>query len=506
MDQRATYRQPLEAGLRILMATSEAHPLIKTGGLADVTAALPTALRQLGHDARLIIPAYPMAVKHIRELKTLCDMKLASGRTTVRILTGHLPDGGLPTYLVEAPEHFCREGNPYTDVSGHDWGDNAERFLLFCQAIARIGQGHPALDWRPDVVHCNDWQTGLVPAVLHDQPSRPALVFTIHNLSYQGLFDRAVFYRLGLPAELWSVRGLEFHQRLSFIKGGLVFCDRINTVSPTYASEVKTPRFGCGLDGLLRDLGPRFRGILNGIDYKAWDPARDPLIAQPYDAATFSLKAENKRALQQEFDLPPDDRTLVLGYVGRLVEQKGVDLILRILPQLLAHPDTQLIMQGAGDPALAEALLKAAVANPERVGVFAGYDEGRAHRIEAGADAFLMPSRFEPCGLNQMYSLRYGTVPIVHRTGGLADTVVDATPEQIEAGESTGFVFDQISPEDLWGAVRRAILLHREHQDLWQRLALNGMARDFSWQSSARQYEALYQEAMADRRAVSLAG
>jgi starch synthase len=493
--------------MRILMATSEAHPLIKTGGLADVTAALPTALRELGHDARLIIPAYPRAVKHIRELRTLCDLKLPGGQTTVRILAGRLPDSELPTYLVEAPEHFCREGNPYTDVSGRDWGDNAERFLLFCHVIARIAQGHPALDWRPDVVHCNDWQTGLVPALLHDKPGRPALVFTIHNLSYQGLFDRTTFDRLGLPTALWSVQGLEFHHRLSFIKGGLVFCDRVNTVSPTYASEVQTPRFGCGLDGLLRGLGPRFRGILNGIDYKAWDPARDTLIPQPYDAGSFHLKVENKLALQREFGLPRGERTLVFGYIGRLVEQKGVDLILEVLPQLLAHPDTQLIMQGAGDPVLADALLQAAEANPDRVAVFAGYDEGRAHRIEAGADAFLMPSRFEPCGLNQMYSLRYGTVPIVHRTGGLADTVADASsPEQIEGGAATGFVFDQISKEGLWSALRRAILLFREQPDPWRRLALNGMAKDFSWQASARQYEALYQEAMADRGAVSLAG
>ena len=505
MEQLATPRKAVDTGLRILVATSEAHPLIKTGGLADVTAALPKALRELGHDARLIIPAYPRAVKHIRELRTLCDLKLPEGRGTVRILGGRLPDSELPTYLVEAPEYFCREGNPYTDVSGRDWGDNAERFLLFCRTIARIGQGHPAFDWRPDVVHCNDWQTGLAPALLHEQPERPALVFTVHNLSYQGLFVRSTFDRLQLPSSLWSVNGLEFHQRLSFIKGGLVFTDRVNTVSPTYADEVRTPRLGCGLDGLLRDLGPRFGGILNGIDYGAWDPARDSLIAQTYDAESLHLKVENKLALQREFGLPRSERSFVLGYIGRLVEQKGVDLLLEVLPHLLAHPDTQLIMQGAGDPAIEKALLQAAAANPERVGVFAGYDEGRAHRIEAGSDAFLMPSRFEPCGLNQMYSLRYGTVPIVHRTGGLADTVADATPELIESGDATGFTFEQINPEGLWGAVRRALLLYRERKDLWQRLAMNGMGQDFSWQASARRYEALYEEALRDRSQVALA-
>jgi starch synthase len=506
MLQLAAPRQATETGLRILMATSEAHPLIKTGGLADVTAALPATLRELGHDARLIIPAYPRAVKQIRGLKTLCDLKLGGSHGTVRILSGHLPDSDLPTFLVEAPEHFCREGNPYTDVSGRDWGDNAERFLLFCRAIARIGQGEAGLDWRPNVLHCNDWQTGLVPALVHGQPDRPVLIFTVHNLSYQGLFERTTFDRLRLPASLWSVHGLEFHQRLSFIKGGLVFSDLVNTVSPTYAEEVKTPRFGCGLDGLLRDLGPRFRGILNGIDYRVWDPAGDSQIPHNYDARSFDLKVENKLVLQRELGLPRGERTFVLGYIGRLVEQKGIDLMLEILPQLLAHPDTQLIMQGAGDPLIEDALLRAAAANPDRVGVFTGYDEGRAHRIEAGADAFLMPSRFEPCGLNQMYSLRYGTVPIVHRTGGLADTVVDTSPERIEAGEATGFTFDNISPEALWGAVRRALLLYREHRDLWPRLALNGMSQDFSWQASARHYVDLYREALHQRRGAALTG
>jgi starch synthase len=500
MQQYAISPQNPAEGHRILVASSEAHPLIKTGGLADVAGSLPAALRGLGHDARLIIPAYPNAVKRIRELKTLGDLRLPGARTTARILGGRLTDSELPTYLVEAPEYFCREGNPYTDTSGRDWGDNAERFMLFCEVIAHIGIGCPALDWRPEILHCNDWQTGLVPALLHGRSERPATVFTIHNLAYQGLFDRATFDRLKLPAKLWSLNGLEFHQKLSFIKGGIAFSDRVNTVSPTYAREVKTPAFGCGLEGLLSELGERFSGILNGIDYRAWNPASDEHIPQPYDPETLGFKVENKLALQREFGLPRNEEALVFGHIGRLVEQKGVDLILEMLPRLLAEPNTQLVLQGAGDARIEEDLIAAGEANPDKVGVFLGYDEGRAHRIEAGSDAFLMPSRFEPCGLNQIYSLRYGTVPIVRRTGGLADTVIDAGDEGIESGESTGFSFTRPDADGLWHAVKRCLDLHRQRPEQWRRLARNGMSQDFSWTSSARHYERLYDEIL-DRRA-----
>ena len=489
-------------GRRILLASSEAHPLIKTGGLADVAGSLPAALRELGEDARLIIPAYPGAVKRLREPQALCELRVLGGRGPVRILSGRLPESEAPTYLVDAPEYFCREGNPYTDMSGRDWGDNAERFLLFCRVIARIGLGLPALDWRPELLHCNDWQTGLVPVLLREQAQqRPAVVFTIHNLAYQGLFDRATFDRLRLPAALWSLHGLEFHHLMSFIKGGILFSDRVNTVSPTYAEEVKTPRFGCGLDGLLRDLGPRFQGILNGIDYHTWDPATDPHIAQHYDASGLHLKVGNKLRLQREAGLPHNERALVFGYIGRLVEQKGVDLILAILPRLLVHPDTQLVLQGAGDPALEEAVLAAAERYPDKVATFIGYDEGRAHRIEAGADAFLMPSRFEPCGLNQLYSLRYGTVPIVHHTGGLADTVLHAHAERIEDGTATGLTFEPANADALWHAVHEALVLYRDRPELWRRLATNGMERDFSWESSARHYLRLYTDALGEATA-----
>jgi starch synthase len=334
---------------------------------------------------------------------------------------------------------------------------------------------------------------------LADQDDRPATIFTIHNLAYQGLFDRATFERLHLPGALWSVSGLEFHQRMSFIKGGIIFSDRVNTVSPRYADEVRTQRFGYGLDGLLRQLGGRFRGILNGIDYRVWNPADDPALPQTYDSEHVHLKGENKLALQQQFGLPRDEHAFVLGHVGRLVEQKGVDLIIDILPRLVDAGQVQLVMQGAGDRALEQALQDAAARHPDRVSVYIGYDEVRAHLIEAGSDVFLMPSRFEPCGLNQMYSLRYGTVPIVHNTGGLADTVADASDAALAAGTATGFLFNDPNPDGLWYALEQALRLRRERPEQWRALILAGMRQDLSWQASARHYLDFYAEAIAAR-------
>ncbi|NKN32299.1 glycogen synthase GlgA [Marichromatium bheemlicum] len=488
-------------GLRILVASSEAHPLIKTGGLADVAASLPVALRQLGHDARLIMPAYPSAQRQLRASKTRCELRVPDARTSVRIIEGLHPDHDLPVYLVDAPDYFYREGSPYTDISGRDWGDNPERFLLLCRAIAQLAMGLPAVGWQPDVLHTNDWQTGLAPALLHDQPGRPATAFTIHNLAYQGLFDRATFDRIGLPAALWNVSGIEFHQRMSFIKGGIVFSDRVNTVSPTYADEVRTPRFGCGLDGLLRQLGGRFNGILNGIDYQEWNPTTDPVITRTFDAEHFAMKVENKLALQHEFGLPRHETAFLLGYVGRLVEQKGVDLILATLPVLLQDPNIQVILQGAGDRHTEQALREVASTYPRQVGVFIGYDEERAHRIEAGCDSFLMPSRFEPCGLNQLYSLRYGTPPIAHRTGGLADTITPVATDTLAAGTATGFLFERSRPEELQAALDQARHLYREQPEQWRRLAVTGMAQDFSWEASAQRYLRLYEAALEERQA-----
>lgn len=486
-------------GHAVLFASSEAHPLIKTGGLADVAASLPAALRELGHDARLILPAYPQAKRLARELRVLSELRLSNTQGPVTLVGGLLPDRDLPVYLVDAPAYFCREGNPYTDVSGRDWGDNPERFLLFARVLARVALGLPTIDWRPDVLHCNDWQTGLAPVFLDRYEERPATIFTIHNLAYQGLFDRATFDRLSLPPALWSVGAVEFHQRMSFLKGGIVFADGINTVSPTYAEEARTSAFGCGFDGLLRQLGSRFRGILNGVDYHQWDPSRDISLVQTYDRDSLELKTSNKLALQHLFDLPHDEHSIVLGHIGRLVEQKGVDLILDLLPRLLTRGDVQIVIQGEGERSLQERLLEQAERHPQHLSVRIGYDESRAHLIEAGSDIFLMPSRFEPCGLNQMYSLRYGTVPIARRTGGLADTIVDTTAETLARSEATGFLFDDAHADALWMAIERALHLYRSAPETWLQLMQTGMAKDLSWRASAEHYQAFYEEAIDAR-------
>ncbi|RDH88198.1 MAG: glycogen synthase GlgA [endosymbiont of Escarpia spicata] len=481
--------------LNILFASSEATPLIKTGGLADVAGSLPAALRTSGHDCRLVLPAYPQAMEHADDLQQVAELDIPGYLGKVRLLSGFSGPHGVPLYLVDAPYFFDREGNPYLTPEGYNWEDNANRFGLFCKTIVEIGLNNARLDWKPDLVHANDWQTGLVPALLSRHTDRPATVFTIHNLAYQGLFDLETFDHLHLPAELWSPEGLEFHSQLSFIKGGIAFADRITTVSPTYAEEVQTPAFGYGLEGLLQHRSHNFSGILNGIDYHEWDPASDPNTAAPFTADSFEKKAENKLALQQEFGLPEDEHIQLFGYIGRLVEQKGVDLILQILPGIM-DSGAQVVLLGSGNPELEQALKKISSKYHSRVGVYIGYDEGLAHRIEAGCDCFLMPSRFEPCGLNQIYSLRYGTIPIVRRTGGLADTVVDVNPHTLADGSATGFLFDNADGAGLWGAVERAIDFYHRPEVEWCILATTGMRQDLSWETSAKHYLDLYQDAI----------
>jgi starch synthase len=479
----------------ILFAASEAQPLIKTGGLADVAGSLPPALRKLNNDVRLILPAYPEAVERAIPLKTVATLNVAGAPGEVRLLEGQF-DGILPLYLVDAPGLFDRTGNPYSDSSGKDWADNAARFALFCRVVTLVAMNRAELDWRPDVVHCNDWQTGLVPALLAQEWNRPATVFTIHNLSYQGVFDHATFESTRLPKNLWSPEGLEFHNNLSFIKGGLVFADQVNTVSPTYAQEILTPEFGYGLEGLLQHRTDRLSGVLNGINYQEWDPASDPALSQHYDTNTFELKQVNKVMLQQEMGLPVQEDVMLFGHVGRTVEQKGIDLLLETIPELLSRDGVQLVILGNGDQQLEQELRDMAECYPNLMAVHIGYSEELAHRIEAGCDCFLMPSRYEPCGLNQLYSLRYGTVPIVHRTGGLADTVVDVTPENLLDDTATGFVFDRPEPAALLEAMERAIDYYQRPGVWWRKLAINGMQQDFSWKASAQHYLELYQQAI----------
>lgn len=480
---------------KILFAASEAQPLIKTGGLADVAGSLPPALCALDLDVRLVLPAYPQAVERAIPLNTVATLRISGIPEPVRILEQKI-EGKLHVYLVDAPSMFSRPGNPYTETSGRPWGDNAQRFALFCRTIVRMALNQADLGWHPDVVHCNDWQTGLVPALLAQEWDRPATLFTIHNLSYQGLFNLPTFVQLQLPDQLWSPEGLEFHQRLSFIKGGLVFADWLTTVSPTYAEEIRTAEFGYGLEGLLNHRSDRLTGVLNGIDYQVWNPATDADIAQTYDINSFGLKQANKLALQQELGLDQDQDAMLFGNIGRMVEQKGIDMIISILPEIMQNKKVQIVILGSGEEQLEQALLAAVEKHPGRAAVIIEYNEPLAHRIEAGSDCFLMPSRFEPCGLNQLFSLRYGTVPIVNRTGGLADTVTDLNSASMLDETATGFVFDSPDAASLLEAVNRAIKFYRRPGVWWEKLAVRGMLQDFSWNSSASHYLDIYRMAV----------
>ncbi|BAV33418.1 glycogen synthase [Sulfuricaulis limicola] len=476
---------------RILFVTSEAHPLVKTGGLGDVAGSLPVALQSRGADVRLLLPAYRDAVTRANKLKNVASLTIAGLEAPVKILEGRLPGTSLIIWLADFPPAYDRPGNPYLDSRGQPWPDNAMRFALLAHVATALALGRSRIKWRPDVVHGHDWQTGLVPVLLAREKTRPATIFTIHNLAYQGLFPHRTFTALALPPGLWSPEALEFHDQLSFMKGGLVFADQLTTVSPTYAREIQTPEFGDGLDGLLRRRAARLSGILNGIDDAEWDPARDRYLVNHYSAGRLQGKAANKLALQREFGLPLEPDAPLIGMVGRLVAQKGIDLVLDTLPGLMHRP-LQLVLLGSGEAAYETALVRQAARYKDRLSVRIGYDEGLAHRIEAGADMFLMPSRFEPCGLNQLYSLRYGTVPIVRRAGGLADTVVDATPENIGAGKATGIVFQEANGGALLAAMDRALALWRD-AGCWQKIMRTGMRQDFSWRHRATKYMQMYE-------------
>lgn len=482
---------------KILFATSEAWPLVKTGGLGDVSGSLPLALKALRHDIRIVLPAYREALIRAGKV-TLVSILNIGPQLSVRILEGKLPNTNVKIWLVDSPLHFDRRGGPYLGLDGADWPDNAERFMVFCRAVELMARDNAGLAWQPDVVHCNDWQTGLVPALLSTGTPRPATVFTIHNMAYQGVFPAATFESLAtqlqLPRSLWNIHGVEYFNQLSFIKGGIAYADMLTTVSPTYAHEICTAEFGYGLAGLLTHRADRLTGILNGIDYSIWDPSHDPLIAKTYNDKTFDAKLANKAALQQQYALPVNPAIPVIGSIGRMVEQKGVDLILAMLDELLEH-DVQVVILGSGETRYEKQFAEFAKRHPKKIAVRTKFSEETAHLIEAGADIFLMPSRFEPCGLNQLYSLRYGTCPIVRRTGGLADTVVDATVENLRAGTATGFVFDLTTPQAVLAATLRALNLYRSPQ--WRQLAITGMRQDFSWRRSAKEYVEVYQRATA---------
>lgn len=476
--------------MRVLFAASECWPLIKTGGLADVAYALPLALATAGHDLRVVLPAYRGLIDQLSSARRVGQLDIRG--QVFGIVEGQLPGTALSVWLVDAPYLYARDGDPYRDASGRDFADNAWRFGCFCEAIHALALGAIG-GWRADVVHANDWQTGPALSWLSLAPQPPRRVFTIHNLAYQGYFGREAFDFLGLPSSLWNPEGVEMYGGFSFMKAGITGADVITTVSPTYASEIQTPAYGCGLDPLLRSRAARLVGIANGIDTAAWDPAHDPLLVRRYSVGSLRQgKNANKRDLQSQLALADDVDAPLIGIVTRLAEQKGSDLILGALDGLMAaHPRLQFALLASGDRAQEQAWRDAAARYPQRIGVQLRYDESLAHRIEAGADLFLMPSRFEPCGLNQMYSQRYGTVPVVRRTGGLADTVVDATDQTLADGSATGVMFNDADAGAVRWAVDRALAL-RAGGPRWKAMQVAGMQRDFGWDQAAQRYLALY--------------
>ena len=472
---------------KILFVTSEAHPLIKTGGLADVCGSLPKALAELNQDIRLIIPNY-QALKSSESVRFLFSLRVDN--RNINILETKLPDSNVLVWLVDYPTFYNFPGNPYVDELGEPWANNAERFGLFCRVVVEAAMDRVYQDWKPDVVHCNDWQSGLVPALLSLENNRPATVFTIHNMAYQGLFPVSDVALLNLPGQLWHPAGLEFHNQLSFIKGGLVYADYVTTVSPTYALEIQTPDYGYGLEGLLEHRNESLGGIINGVDLDQWDPETDVYLTHQFSTKNLDQKSLNKTELQAKFLLPINDDVPLLGLIGRLVEQKGIDLILECLPELLAM-DVQFVLLGSGDKDFEKQLEAIALDYPNKMAIKIGYDESLAHLIEAGSDVFLMPSRFEPCGLNQMYSQRYGTIPVVRKTGGLADTVTDTLPETLSNNSASGIVFNEASASSLFEAIKRVLILYSVPES-WKKMQLAGMKKDFSWQKSAQEYLALY--------------
>lgn len=480
--------------LTVLSVASEVFPLVKTGGLADVAGALPRALAPEGVDMTTLVPGYPAvmrALEHGGSVLAVAD--LFGG--PARVLSGTAE--GLALLVVDAPHLFDRPGNPYVGPDGRDWPDNPFRFAALARVAAMIGLGDLP-GWRPDVIHAHDWQTGLTAAYLAyaDRP-RPGTVITVHNLAFQGQFGPELLGPLGLPPEAWSVAGVEYYGQIGFLKAGLQFSDRITTVSPSYAAEIRTPAGGMGLDGLIRARGADVAGILNGIDDTVWDPAADPLIPAPFDLKTLKRRGDDKKALQARFGLAADPDALLYGVISRLSWQKGLDLLLGEIGTLAAS-GAQLVLLGSGEPALERGFLEAAAAHPGRIACRIGYDEPLAHLIQAGSDALIVPSRFEPCGLTQLCALRYGAVPVVARVGGLADTIVDANEMARAAGAGTGIQFSPVTAEMLAGALIRTADLWRD-RDAWTRLQRNAMKTDVSWRRPAARYAGLYRDLVAAR-------
>lgn len=482
--------------MKVLQVSAEIFPLLKTGGLADIAGAMPRALSAAGCEVRVLLPGFAAVLEDLQELQPGLELTAPWGQGVV-VRRGRLASLDLMAYVIDAPQLYLRAGGPYQDAQRQPHADNHRRFALLSFAAAELACALDA-EWQPQVVHSHDWHAALASAYMAFSRARQPLavvsVYTVHNLAYQGLFAAELFAELGLPDSVFSVDGMEYHGQISFMKAGLSYADRITTVSPTYAREIQTPEQGCGLDGLLRARAGVLSGILNAVDESVWNPAHDPLIPFAYDARKPAGKAQCKAALQQELGLTQRSDALLFGVVSRLTEQKGLHLVLTALDAMLER-GAQLVVLGSGEAALERALSDLAAAYPETLSVRIGYDEQHAHRIFAASDVTLVPSRFEPCGLTQMYGLKYGSLPLVHRVGGLADTVVDCTLEDLAEGLANGFVFAEFSQQAFERALCRAFALYARRTE-WNRVRSRAMRQSLGWENAARQYVALYQDAL----------
>jgi starch synthase len=492
--------------VNILFATAEAVPFSKTGGLGDVCGSLPRELYKLGHRPAVILPAFRQIYQTdlpVNPTGIHFEIPIGQKHVGCQILESHLPDSAVPVYFIENLDYYDRAG--LYGENGEDYRDNCERFVFYCRAVL---EAIVQLDLETELIHCNDWCAGLIPVylktMLHDQPpyDQIATLYTIHNLAYQGSFWHWDMALTGLDWKYFNWRQMEFYGNLNFMKSAIAFADTISTVSPTYAKEILRPPLGCGMDGALQQRRNDLYGIINGADYDEWNPAIDEYLGpHSYDAESFiGGKSSCKRALQQEMGLPVEPRVPLLAIVSRLADQKGLDLIVKVLEQWGLERNAQWVILGTGEPRYHQMLGELAARHPDKIAVRLQFSNELAHRIEAGADIFVMPSQYEPCGLNQLYSLKYGTIPVVRATGGLADTVVNATPETIAAGTATGFSFTDYTAGALDGALSRACELYNTNAQAWHKLIATGMRQDWSWGSSALKYSALYEKTLSKAR------
>ncbi|MGB4812342.1 MAG: glycogen synthase GlgA [Methylophilaceae bacterium] len=484
--------------MRVLFATSEVFPLIKTGGLADVSGSLPAALQHLGVDIRILVPGYPSVLEQLEPLQHLADISNLPVVGQAELLLGTIKETQVKVMVIKSASLYERAGGPYADANGMEWLDNPVRFGILSKVAAMLsGENSPVKDWQPNIVHCNDWQTGLAPAYMKliDKGQAKSMI-SLHNMAFQGCYAPSWLPTLALPSTHFTLDGFEYYGQLSFLKAGIFYADTISTVSPSYAKEIQTPAFGFGLEGLLSKRGDEIKGILNGIDAKEWSPKTDVHLVKNYSVRQLAGKAEVKHSLQEKLGLELDANAPLLGVVSRLTHQKGLDMLVPIVQQLL-DSGCQLALLGGGESELENAFRHLARNNAGRLAVTIGYNETLSHQIMAGCDMFIMPSRFEPCGLNQLYGLAYGTPPIVNATGGLADSVINTNIVTFKNKTANGFVMSEASPASLLSCIKEAINVFKNDAVAWRQIQKNGMSQNLSWDKSALEYLAEYENMLA---------